>query len=73
MNIKQIPMYFTAFSCYIGTFTVVWIIGFTSPTQKELINEDILDYQTLPIIASIPYFTNIIRSEKNANFWKEIL
>ena len=60
MDLKQSPTYFAAISCYLGAFTVGYIIGFPSPTQKELIDENIIDYQTLPIYASISYITNII-------------
>ena len=60
MDINQSPTYFAGISCNIGSFTIAWIIGFPSPTQKELINEKILDYQTLPIYASVSYITSII-------------
>ena len=60
MDLKQSATYFAVISCYIGSFTIGYIVGFPSPTQKELINENILTYQTLPIFASIIYITSII-------------
>ena len=60
MNLKQTPTYFAVISCYIGSLTFGFILGFPSPTQKELINESILTYQTLPIFASISHLTRII-------------
>ena len=60
MDLKHSPTYFAVISCYIGSFTIAWIAGFPSPTQKELINEKILNYQTLPIYASVSYITSII-------------
>ena len=60
MNFKEYRTYLAVFSCYIGATSIIFIIGFTSPTQKELINENILTYQTLPIFASISHLTRII-------------
>ena len=60
MKYQEFPTYFAVFSSYIGAFTVVFIIGFPSPTQKQLIEENILDYHTLPIFASISHFTRIL-------------
>ena len=59
MNLKQIPTYFAAISCYIGSLTIGFVLGFPSSTQQELINEGILSYQTLPIFASISHLTRI--------------
>ena len=60
MNLEQTSAYFAVISCYIGSLTFGFILGFPSPTQKELIDEDILTYQTLPIFASISHLTKII-------------
>ena len=60
MDLKYCQTYFAVTSCYIGAFTIAWIAGFPSPTQKELINENILNNQTLPIYASVSYITSII-------------
>ena len=60
MNLKQTPKYFAAISCYIGSLTFGFILGFPSPTQKELLNEGILTYQTLPIFSSISHITRIL-------------
>ncbi|KAI6650407.1 Sugar transporter ERD6-like 4 [Oopsacas minuta] len=57
---NHIQTYFAVFSCYIGALTVVFRIGFPSPTQKQLLEENILDYQTLPIFASISQLTKLI-------------
>ena len=59
-NLKQTPTYFAAISCYIGSLTFGFILGFPSPTQKELLDEGILTYQTLPIFSSISHLTRII-------------
>ena len=59
MILKESPTYFAVISCYIGSLTITFINGFPSPTQKELINENILNYQTLPIFASISQVTRI--------------
>ena len=60
MNFKEYRTYLAVFSCYIGAISIIFIMGFPSPTQKELINENILTYQTLPIFASISHLTRII-------------
>ena len=60
MIFKQSLTYFAVISCYIGSLTIAFINGFPSPTQKELINENILDYQTLPMFASVSHITRII-------------
>ena len=60
MNLEQTPTYFAVITCYIGSLTFGFILGFPSPTQKELINEDILTYQTLPIFAAMFHLTKII-------------
>ena len=60
MKYQEFPAYFGVFSCYIGAFSVIFIIGFPSPTQKQLIDENLLDFQSLPIFASISHFTRIL-------------
>ena len=60
MHFKENRTYLAVFSCYIGAISIVFIMGFPSPTQKELIKENILTYQTLPIFASISHLTRII-------------
>ena len=60
MYFSNIPTYLAAFSCYIGALSIMFVIGFPSPTQKELLTENLLDYQTLPIFASISHITRII-------------
>ncbi|KAI6649647.1 Solute carrier family 2, facilitated glucose transporter member 8 [Oopsacas minuta] len=60
MNLSNLPTYIAVFSSYIGAISTIFIVGFPSPTQKQLIDENILDYQTLPIFASISYITCIL-------------
>ena len=60
MKYQEVATYFAVFSSYIGVFSVIFIIGFPSPTQKQLIDENILDYHTLPIFASISHLTRIL-------------
>ena len=60
MNLEQTPTYFAVITSYIGSLTFGFILGFPSPTQEELINEDILTYQTLPIFAAMFHLTKII-------------
>ena len=60
MILKETPTYFAASSCYIGSLTIGFMLGFPSPTHNELINEGILTYQTLPIFSSIPHLTSSI-------------
>ncbi|KAI6650408.1 hypothetical protein LOD99_5845 [Oopsacas minuta] len=59
MSARNIPTYFAVFSCYIGIVALINIVGFSSPTQKQLIHENILNDQTLPIFASISHITRI--------------
>ena len=60
MYFDNIGTYFAVLTSYIGAFTTIFIIGFPSPTQKELLQENILDYQTLPVFASISHATRVI-------------
>ena len=60
MNFKEYRTYLAVFSCYIGATSIIFIVGFPSPTQKELINKNIITFQTLPIFASISHLTRII-------------
>ena len=60
MKYQEVATYFAVFSSYIGAFSLIFIIGFPSPTQKQLICENILDYHTLPIFASISHLTRIL-------------
>ena len=60
MYFDNIGTYFAVFSCYIGTVAIIFIVGFPSPTQKELLQEHILDTHTLPVFASISHITRII-------------
>ena len=60
MNFKEFPTYFAVISSYIAMFSALFIIFFASPTQKQLIEEGILDFTTLPIFASFPYFTKVL-------------
>ena len=60
MKICELPTYFVAFTSYTGGLTVAFIIGFASPTQKQLVNENILNDQTLPIFASICHITKVV-------------
>ena len=57
MNLKEFPTYFGVFSGYIGVFSGMFIGGFPSPSQKQLIDEDILRYQYLPLFASGAHLT----------------
>ena len=59
MFFQNIGTYFAVFSCYIGTLAVAFIIGFPSPTQKEMLQEHLLDEHTLPVFASILLITRI--------------
>ena len=53
MGVNELYTYISAFTCYFGAFTITSHLGFVSPTQKELIEENILTSSTLPIFASI--------------------
>ena len=53
---KEIPTYFAALTSYISIFGLMFILGYASPTQKQLIQEKIISeetYQFLSIFASI--------------------
>ena len=60
MGLEEAPTYFAIVSSYIGALSITFISGFPSPTQKQLIEEKILDYQTLPIFCSISHFTTTL-------------
>ncbi|KAI6645846.1 hypothetical protein LOD99_13105 [Oopsacas minuta] len=60
MRVNEFYTYFAAFTCNIGAISVTSHIGFTSPTQKELIDKNILNSYTLPIFASIGILTRMI-------------
>ena len=51
---------FVAITCYIGGYSAIFIIGYPSPTQKQLLQENILNYYTLPIFPSIIHIGKII-------------
>ena len=53
MITNELYTYFVACSCYIGIFSITCQLSFTSPTQKELLDRNILSDYTLPIFASI--------------------
>ena len=55
-----LPTYFAIFTCYIGVLHTVFILGFTSPTQKQLIQDGILSTNTLSLFASIPHISAIL-------------
>ena len=60
MGLEEAPTYFAIVSSYIGESSITFIMGFPSPTQKQLIEEKIIDYQTLPIFSSISHYTTIL-------------
>ena len=60
MNLRDVPTYIAICSCYIGGITIPFTIGLPSPTQKQLLQENILSYHTLPIFASISHLTRIL-------------
>ena len=60
MKLRECPTYFAVSSTYFGALTVVFVIGFPSPTQKQLLEENILTYELLPIFASISHLTRVI-------------
>ena len=57
LNFKEFPTYFGVLSGYIGVLSAMFIGGFPSPSQKQLINEGILKYQYLPLFASVAHLT----------------
>ena len=60
MKLREIPTYYSVATCYIGIFSIVFILGYPSPTQKQLIDEGLLDYNSLPIFASIKNLTKTL-------------
>ena len=60
MGLRDFPTYFAVTTCYIGALSVIFITGYTSPTLKQLEQEGILNYYTLPVYASIIHVTKII-------------
>ena len=60
MNWREIPTYFSVAICYIGIFSAVFIVAYPSPTQKQLIEEGLLDYNSLPLFASINHLTRTL-------------
>ena len=60
MKYSEFPTYFAVFTSYTGVMTNVFLIAYISPTQKQLIEENILNYKTLPIFASICLLTSIL-------------
>ena len=60
MGLEDFPTYFTVVTCYIGALSVIFINGYTSPTLKQLEQEDILNYYTLPLFASVMHVTKIL-------------
>ena len=55
----ELPTYFAVSTCYLGMLSAMYVLGFPSPTQKQLVDEGLLDYYTLPIFASINHLTRI--------------
>ena len=60
MKYSEFPTYFAVFTSYTGVMTNVFLIAYISPTQKQLIEENILNYKTLPIFASICHLASIL-------------
>ena len=60
MTLGEFPTYFSVATCYIGLFSAVFIVSYPSPTQKELIDEGLLDHYTIPIFASINHLTRTV-------------
>ena len=60
MRVSEFPTYFAAFTSYIGAFTISTHLGFTSPTQRELLEKNILTIYTLPIFATLGALTRVI-------------
>ena len=56
MIIKEVPTYFAVFTCYIAILGHAFILGFASPTQKQLLEKKILNKDTLPLFASMSNF-----------------
>ena len=49
-------------TCYYGILEVFFLAGYPSQTQKELIDNNILNAYTLPIFGSAPYIGNVLGS-----------
>ena len=60
MKYSEFPTYFAVFTSYTGVITNAFLIGYTSPTQKQLMEENILNYKTLPVFASFCHLTSIL-------------
>ena len=60
MRFSEFPTYFAILTSCIGVSTIAFVTGFASPTQKQLREENILNYKTLPVFASICHFTKIL-------------
>ena len=56
----ELRLYFAVTACYIGAYLVIFIFGYPSPTQKQLMEEGILDNYTLPIFVSTPMITKLL-------------
>ena len=50
---SEFPTYFAAFTCYVAILEIVFIMGFISPTWKQLIEEEIISKEILSVYASI--------------------
>ena len=50
---SEIPTYFAASTSYVAIFEIVFILGFISPTWKQLIEEEIISKEILSVFASI--------------------
>ena len=59
-HLGNFPSYSAVFICYIGMYSVIFISGYPSPTQKQLLQEQILNYFTIPIFASIVNVTKML-------------
>ena len=59
VNFSQIHKYFAVITSYIGAYTVIFILGYSSPTQKQLVQEKVLGYYSLPLFAGIVYLTKL--------------
>ena len=60
MRYNEFPTYYVVFTSYTGVLTTAFLLGFASPTQKQLVEESILNYKTLPIYASIGHLTRML-------------
>ena len=50
---SEIPTYFAASTCYVAILEIMFILGFISPTWKQLIEEEIISKEILSVYASI--------------------